>query len=29
MATHTMARVEGTNMSYDYLTFIVARLHEE
>ena len=29
MATCTTVRVEVTNMSYDYLTFIVARLREE
>ena len=29
MATSTTVRVEVINMSYDFLTFIVARLHEE
>ena len=29
MATCTTVHVEVTNMSYDFLTFIVARLHEE
>ena len=29
MATCTTVRVEVTNTSYDFLTFIVARLREE
>ena len=29
MATCTTVRVEVTNMSYDFFTFIVARLREE
>ena len=29
MATCTTVRVEVMNMSYDFLTFIVARLREE
>ena len=29
MATCIMVHVEVMNISYDFLTFIVARLHEE